>query len=50
VDVKGGDGKAVEVETYTRARVDGITYGTDGALLTAGPLRIKPGAIIKIAP
>ena len=50
VDVKGGDGKAVEVETYTKARVDGITYGTDGALLTAGPLRIKPGAIIKIAP
>ena len=50
VDVKGGDGKAVEVETYTTARVDGITYGNDGALLTAGPLRIKPGAIVKIAP
>ena len=50
VDVKGGDGKAVEVETYTKARVDGITYGSDGALLTAGPLRIKPGSIIKIAP
>ena len=50
VDVKGGDGKAVDVETYTTARVDGITYGNDGALLTAGPLRIKPGAIVKIAP
>ena len=50
VDVKGGDGKAVEVETYTTARVDGITYSNDGALLTAGPLRIKPGAIVKIAP
>jgi flagellar basal-body rod modification protein FlgD len=50
IDVKGGDGKAVEVETYTTARVDGITYGNDGALLTAGPLRIKPGAIVKIAP
>ena len=50
IDVKGGDGKAVEVETYTTARVDGITYGNDGALLTAGPLRIKPGAIIRIAP
>jgi flagellar basal-body rod modification protein FlgD len=50
IDVKGGDGKAVQVETYTTARVDGITYGNDGALLTAGPLRIKPGAIVKIAP
>lgn len=50
VDVKGGDGKAVQVETYTTARVDGITYSQDGALLTAGPLRIKPNSIVKIAP
>jgi flagellar hook protein FlgE len=50
IDVKGADGKAVQVETYTTARVDGITYGQDGALLTAGPLRIKPGSIVKIAP
>ena len=50
VDVKGADGKAVQVETYTTARIDGITYGQDGALLTAGPLRIKPGSIVKIAP
>jgi flagellar basal-body rod modification protein FlgD len=50
IDVKGADGKAVTVETYTTARVDGITYGQDGALLTAGPLRIKPGSIVKIAP
>jgi flagellar hook assembly protein FlgD len=49
IEVKGADGKAVEVETYTTARIDGITYGIDGALLTAGPLRINPGAIIKIA-
>jgi hypothetical protein len=50
VDVKGGDGKAVQVETYTTARIDGITYSQDGALLTAGPLRIKPNSIVKIAP
>jgi flagellar basal-body rod modification protein FlgD len=50
IDVKGADGKAVDVETYTTARIDGITYGQDGALLTAGPLRIKPGSIVKIAP
>jgi flagellar basal-body rod modification protein FlgD len=50
VEVKGADGKAVEVETYTTARIDGITYGQDGALLTAGPLRIKPGSIITIGP
>jgi len=50
IDVKGADNKAVPVETYTTARIDGITYGQDGALLTAGPLRIKPGAIVKIAP
>jgi flagellar basal-body rod modification protein FlgD len=50
IDVKGADGKAVQVETYATARIDGITYGTNGALLTAGPLRINPGSIIKIAP
>lgn len=50
IDVKSADGKAVQVETYTTARIDGITYGQDGALLTAGPLRIKPGSIVKIAP
>ena len=50
IDVKGSDGKAVTVETYTTARIDGITYGQDGALLTSGPLRIKPGAVVKIAP
>lgn len=50
IDVQGGDGKAVEVETYTTARIDGITYGQEGALLTAGPLRIRPGSIVKIAP
>jgi flagellar basal-body rod modification protein FlgD len=48
IEVTGGDGKPVEVETYTTARIDGITYGQDGALLTAGPLRIKPGSIVKI--
>jgi flagellar hook assembly protein FlgD len=50
VDVKGADGKAVTVETYATARIDGITYGQNGAMLTAGPLRINPGTIIKIAP
>jgi flagellar hook assembly protein FlgD len=50
IDVKGTDGKAVDVETYTTARIDGITYSQDGALLTAGPLRIKPNSIVKIAP
>jgi flagellar basal-body rod modification protein FlgD len=50
VDVKNTEGKAVQVETYATARIDGITYGQDGALLTAGPLRITPGSIIKIAP
>jgi flagellar basal-body rod modification protein FlgD len=50
IDVKNSDGKAVQVETYATARIDGITYGKDGALLTAGPLRITPGSIIKIAP
>ena len=49
IEVKGADGKPIEVETYTTARIDGITYGAEGALLTAGPLRINPGAIIKIA-
>jgi flagellar basal-body rod modification protein FlgD len=49
IDVKAPDGKPVEVETYATARIDGITYGQEGALLTAGPLRIRPGAIVKIA-
>jgi flagellar basal-body rod modification protein FlgD len=50
VDIEGADGKAVQVETYATARIDGITYGQNGAMLTAGPLRIAPGSIIKIAP
>ena len=50
IDVKAPDGKSVDVETYTTARIDGITYGQDGALLTAGPLRIKPGSIVTIGP
>ena len=47
VEVKAG-GKAVKVDTYTTVKVDGISYGEGGAVLTAGPVTIPIGSILKI--
>ena len=48
VDVKDGD-KAVDVETYMTGRVDGVRYGADGAVLTAGKLVIPIGQVIRVS-
>ena len=48
VDVKDGD-KDVEVETYMTAKVDGVRYGADGAVLTAGRLTIPIGQVIRVS-
>ena len=47
VEVKSGS-KAVDVTTYTTVKVDGISYGEGGAVLTAGPIQIPIGSILKI--
>ena len=48
VDVKDGD-KDVDVETYMTAKVDGVRYGADGAVLTAGRLTIPIGQVIRVS-
>jgi flagellar basal-body rod modification protein FlgD len=50
VDVTDSAGKQVQTIPYVTARVDGISYGKEGAMLTAGPLTIAIGTIVKIAP
>lgn len=48
VDVRDGDTE-VEVETYMTGRVDGVRYGADGAVLTAGRLVIPIGQVIRVS-
>lgn len=49
IDVADGSGKDVPQRTFTLGRIDGLTYGEDGAaLLTMGPLTIAYNAIMKI--
>ena len=50
IDVKDASGRPVETTTYATARVDGITYSETGAKLTAGPLSISIGSVIRIVP
>jgi flagellar basal-body rod modification protein FlgD len=44
------DSKSVPVETttFSRIKIDGVTYGTDGAMLTSGGMRIPITSVIKI--
>lgn len=48
IDVMDGDTK-VAVETYMTGRVDGVRYGPDGAVLTAGKLTIPIGHVIRVS-
>lgn len=49
IEVAGTDGKDVPMKTYTVGRIDGLSYGADGAaLLSMGPLQIAYSAIVKI--
>lgn len=46
--VRGVDGEQLEVQTFTRARIDGLRYGPQGPLLLAGTLEIPLSNIVEI--
>ena len=48
VEVKNGD-EEVAVESYMTGRVDGVRYGANGAVLTAGPMTIGIGQVIRVS-
>ena len=48
VEVKATDGATVPVTTFTRGTVDGVRYGAEGAMLTAGPLQIFVGDVMEV--
>ncbi len=47
VEVMDGE-KEVAVERYVRGTVNGVTYGSSGAVLTAGKLTIPIGQVISV--
>jgi flagellar basal-body rod modification protein FlgD len=49
IDAVDGDGKAVKVQTYTTARVDGVTTGQSGLVLTSGDITIPYGSVVRIS-
>jgi len=49
IDATDADGKAVTVQTYTTARVDGVTTGSTGLVLTAGGITIPYGSVVRIS-
>ena len=49
IDAVDGDGKAVSVQTYTTARIDGVTTGTSGLVLTSGGITIPYGSVVRIS-
>jgi hypothetical protein len=49
IDATDGDGKAVAVQTYTTARIDGVTTGKTGLVLTSGDITIPYGSVIRIS-
>ena len=46
--VRGADGGALEVQTFTRAQIDGLRYSPQGPLLIAGTLEIPLSNIVEI--
>jgi flagellar basal-body rod modification protein FlgD len=49
IDAVDGDGKAVNVQTYTTARIDGVTTGSTGLVLTSGGITIPYGSVVRIS-
>lgn len=47
VEVTDGD-KTVDVEQYMKGVVNGVTYGSSGAVLTAGKITIPIGQVISV--
>jgi flagellar basal-body rod modification protein FlgD len=48
IDATDGAGAAVKVQTYTTARIDGVSSGPNGLVLTAGGITIPYGSIVRI--
>jgi flagellar basal-body rod modification protein FlgD len=48
IDATDEKGTAIKVQTYTTARIDGVTSGQNGLVLTAGGITIPYGDIVKI--
>lgn len=48
VEVSTADGTEVPVETFTSAKIDGIRYGREGAVLTSGELSFPIASIFEI--
>lgn len=48
VEVRDADGGEVGTITYTRARVNGIEYTSEGPVLICGELRLPLGAVVKV--
>jgi flagellar basal-body rod modification protein FlgD len=49
IDATDADGKAVSVQTYTTARIDGVSSGSSGIVLTAGGITIPYGSVVRIS-
>jgi flagellar basal-body rod modification protein FlgD len=48
IDAADSKGQAVTVQTYTTARIDGVSSGTNGIVLTAGGITIPYGSVVRI--
>jgi flagellar basal-body rod modification protein FlgD len=48
IDATDDTGAPVKVQTYTTARIDGVSSGQNGLVLTAGGITIPYGSIVKI--
>jgi flagellar basal-body rod modification protein FlgD len=48
IEVVDSAGKPVPSETYLAARIDGVSYGPDGPVLTSGKMEIPFGRVLRI--
>jgi len=48
IDATDSTGAPINVQTYTTARIDGVSSGQNGLVLTAGGITIPYGSIVKI--
>lgn len=50
IDVKNGDGKAVDVTTYTTGVVDAVQFDANQITLRLGKLKVALGSVVEIDP
>jgi flagellar basal-body rod modification protein FlgD len=48
IEVVDSAGKRVPTETYVSARIDGVSYGMNGPVLTSGTMAIPFGKVLRI--